>query len=276
MDLRQWTIDAFASQTFEGNPAAVVPLPDWLDTGLMQAIAEENNLSETAFFVETSPGRYGLRWFTPQLEVDLCGHATLASAFVVFSHVAPGLNEVVFDTRSGPLTVMRGTGGLLVMDFPAITATLPVDAPGIGRRLAETMGCPLPAEVFAAPDLMAVFDDAGAVRALSPRGALGQLLADLGMRGLIATAPSDDPKYDFVSRFFAPNHGIPEDPVTGSAHCKLAPYWGARLGKSRMIARQISPRGGTVVCELAGDRVKLSGTCVAFAQGVIHLPVGAT
>lgn len=271
MDLKQWTIDAFATQVFEGNPAAVVPLADWLDDGLMQAIAQENNLSETAFFVESAPGRYGLRWFTPQMEVDLCGHATLASAYVVFSHVAPGLNAVTFDTRSGPLTVTRAAGGLLEMDFPAIAAKVPDGAAEIGRRLAAVMGCPEPDEVYAAPDLMAVFAEARAVRALSPQAGLGPLLSELGMRGLIATAPSDDPAFDFVSRFFAPNHGIPEDPVTGSAHCKLAPYWAQRLGKTRMTARQISPRGGTVVCEVAGNRVKLAGTCAPFAQGVIRV-----
>jgi PhzF family phenazine biosynthesis protein len=247
-------------------------LAAWLDDKLMQAIALENNLSETAYFVETGPGRYGLRWFTPQSEVDLCGHATLGSADVLFRHVAPKLDGVTFDTRSGPLTVVRREAGLLEMDFPAIAAKVPDDAAGIGKRLAEVMGCDAPAEVYAAPDLMAVFDEAASVRALSPQGGLGALLNDLGMRGLIATAKSDDPQHDFVSRFFAPNHGIPEDPVTGSAHCKLAPYWAKRLGKAKMTARQISPRGGTVVCEVVGDRVKLGGTCVEYSSAEIALP----
>ncbi len=269
MTLRQWVIDAFADAPFEGNPAAIVPLRAWLDDALMQKIAAENNLSETAFFVETAPGRYGLRWFTPAMEVDLCGHATLASAHVVFNHVAPSLDAVTFDTRSGPLTVTRGEGDLMTMDFPAIAAATPDGADEIGARVAAAMGTPAPAEVFTAPDLMIVFDDAAVVRALTPQGALGPLLSELGMRGLIATAPSDDDRYDFVSRFFAPNHGIPEDPVTGSAHCKLMPYWAKRLGRDRLTARQISPRGGTVICELKGDRVTLTGRCEAFLEGVL-------
>lgn len=272
MRLKQWNVDAFASKLFEGNPAAVVPLAAWLPDGVMQQVALENNLSETAFLVETAPGRYGLRWFTPEHEVDLCGHATLGSAFVLFNFVAPSLKTVTFDTRSGALTVARREGGLLEMDFPAIAAKVPDDAKAIGYRLADAMGCDEPSEIYAAPDLMAVFGEAASVRALSPRGPLGPLLDELGMRGLIATAPSDDGRYDFVSRFFAPNHGIPEDPVTGSAHCKLAPYWAKRLGKTRMIARQISRRGGTVVCEIAGDRVKLSGSCVPFLAGEIEAP----
>ena len=272
MDLTFWQIDAFATQPFEGNPAAIMPLKSWLPDALMQSIALENNLSETAYLVETAPGRYGLRWFTPQHEVDLCGHATLASAYVLFNIVAPHLKAVTFDTRSGPLIVHRRDNGLIEMDFPAIASTPLADAPALARRIAETLNCPPPSEVFAAPDLMAVFDDAAAVRALTPHGALAGLLTDLNMRGLIATAPSDGPAYDFVSRFFAPNHGIPEDPVTGSAHCKLMPYWARRLGRTKLTARQISPRGGTVICELAGDRVKLAGKCTPFLKATITLP----
>lgn len=269
MTLKQWVIDAFADAPFEGNPAAVIALARWLDDGLMQRIAAENNLSETAFFVETAPGRYGLRWFTPAMEVDLCGHATLASAHVVFNHVAPGLEAVTFDTRSGPLTVTRAGGDMMTMDFPAIHAAVPEGAAEIGARVAAILGCPVPAEVFTAPDLMIVLESAAAVRALSPHAGLGPLLSDVKMRGLIATAPSDDARYDFVSRFFAPNHGIPEDPVTGSAHCKLMPYWVKRLGKTKLTARQVSPRGGTLVCELKGERVTLTGRCEAFLEGVL-------
>ncbi len=272
MDLRLWQIDAFAGKPFEGNPAAVMPLEAWLPDASMQSIALENNLSETAFLVRTEPGRYGLRWFTPEKEVDLCGHATLASASIVFRRLEPGLDRVVFDTRSGPLTVDKGEGGAMTMDFPAIASAPVADGPALARRLAEAMRCPVADEIFAAPDLMAVFADASAVRALKPGGALAELLDATGMRGLIATAPSDDPRFDFVSRFFAPNHGIPEDPVTGSAHCKLAPYWARRLGKSRLVARQVSPRGGTVICELADGRVKLTGTCVEVLAGVMTLP----
>lgn len=267
--LKQWVIDAFATKLFEGNPAAVVPLNAWLDDALMQAIALENNLSETAFFVESAPGRYGLRWFTPQHEVDLCGHATLASAYVVFNHVAPKLERVVFDTRSGPLTVTRREAGWMEMDFPAIAAHVPENAAEIGRTLAEALGCDARAEIYAAMDLMAVFGSAAEVRALEAERVSARMLNGMGLRGFIATAPSDDPRYDFVSRFFAPNHGIPEDPVTGSAHCKLAPYWAKRLGRTVLTARQVSPRGGTVMCEVVGDRVKLAGTCVEFAAGTI-------
>lgn len=269
MTLKQWVIDAFADAPFEGNPAAVVPLRAWLDEALMQKIAAENNLSETAFFVETAPGRYGLRWFTPAMEVDLCGHATLASAHVLFNHVAPSLESVTFDTRSGPLTVTRGADDLMTMDFPAIAAAVPADAAAIGAKAAAILKSPVPSEVFTAPDLMLVFQDAAAVRALTPQGGLGALLTELGMRGMIATAPSDDDRYDFVSRFFAPNHGIPEDPVTGSAHCKLMPYWAKRLGKTKLTARQISPRGGTVICEIKGERVTLTGRCEAFLEGTL-------
>jgi len=269
MSLKQWVIDAFADAPFEGNPAAIVPLTRWLDDALMQRIAAENNLSETAFFVGTAHGRYGLRWFTPASEVDLCGHATLASAHVVFNHVAPALKEVTFDTRSGPLVVTRAGGDLMTMDFPSIIAKVPDGAEALAGKLATVMGSPVPDEVFTAPDLMAVFKDAAAVRALAPVGGLAALLTEVGMRGLIATAPSDDPRFDFVSRFFAPNHGIPEDPVTGSAHCKLMPYWAKRLGKTELTARQISPRGGTVICALKGDRVTLTGRCEAFLEGVL-------
>jgi PhzF family phenazine biosynthesis protein len=267
--LKQWVVDAFADAPFEGNPAAVVPLAAWLDDGLMQRIAAENNLSETAFFVESEPGRYGLRWFTPASEVDLCGHATLASAHVVFSYVAPSLERVIFDTRSGPLTVVRGSGDDMTMDFPAIVGRVPDGADALARRLAAVMGSPVPLEIFTAPDLMVVFEDAADVLALSPQGGLSDLLNDVSMRGLIATAPSDDARYDFVSRFFAPNHGIPEDPVTGSAHCKLMPYWAKRLGRTRLVARQVSPRGGTVICELKGDRVTLTGRCELFLEGTL-------
>lgn len=272
MRVKQWNVDAFANAPFEGNPAAVVPLEAWLPDDAMQKIGMENNLSETAFLVQTAPGRYGLRWFTPTMEVDLCGHATLGSAFVLFNFVAPELNAVTFDTRSGPLTVMRRGDGLIEMDFPAIATKAPVDAAEIGARLAAAMGCDVPAEIFVAPDLMAVFDDAASVRAITPQGGLGPLLRELGIRGFIATAKSDDPAYDFISRFFAPNHGIAEDPVTGSAHCKLMPYWAERLGRTKLTARQVSKRGGTLVCELVGDRVKLSGRCVPFLTGEIEVP----
>lgn len=271
MDLTLYQIDAFATRPFEGNPAAIVPLGAFLPDALMQAISAENNLSETAFLVERARGRFELRWFTPVAEVDLCGHATLASAFVVFTRLAPDLEAIVFDTRSGPLGVRRGEGGLLTMDFPALPPRpLPEEA-AVKDAMVRMLDCPSLEELHAAPDLMAVFADTQAVRRLAPTAAMGELLSRTGLRGLIATAPSDDPRFDIVSRYFAPNHGIPEDPVTGSAHCILAPYWAARLGQPRLTARQISPRGGTVVCDLMGGRVALSGTCAPYLEGRITI-----
>ena len=270
MTLRQWVIDAFADAPFEGNPAAVVPLARWLDDALMQRIAAENNLSETAFFVATAPGRYGLRWFTPGAEVELCGHATLASAHVIFTHLKPALEGVTFDTLSGPLVVTRGADGLMEMDFPAAARTLLGDGREIGRRLAAATGCAEPDEIYATPDLMAAFPSAAHVRGFTPGGGLAGFLDAQGARGLIVTAPGEG-GFDFVSRFFAPAIGVPEDPVTGSAHCRLAPYWSERLGKTRLIARQLSRRGGTVICELKNGRVALSGRCAPFLTGLIHL-----
>jgi len=260
MKIRQYQIDAFAARVFEGNPAAVCPLRRWLDDALLQAIAAENNLSETAFFVPSGAG-YALRWFTPASEVDLCGHATLAAAHVLFTHLGHPGPAVSFDTRSGMLTVTR-RGGLLEMDFPA--------RPPVPSAGAETLATALgrqPLEVLRADDYLAVFDSEATVRALTPDF---PLLATLDLRGVIVTAPgvSDD----FVSRFFAPRLGIPEDPVTGSAHCTLAPYWAGRLGKRRLSARQVSKRGGSVACELRDDRVLLSGAAVTFMEAEITLP----
>ena len=258
MKLRQYQVDAFARRLFEGNPAAVCPLEEWLDDAVLQAIAAENNLSETAFFVPNGQS-YDLRWFTPAAEVDLCGHATLASAFVLFEHLGHAAGTIAFETRSGTLTVRR-QDGLLVMDFPASTPE-PCEAP---QDLLEGLGRP-PAEVRAAADYVVVFDDEAAVRGLQPDFAR---LRRIRRRGVCATAPGDE--VDFVSRFFAPRFGIDEDPVTGSAHCQLTPYWAARLGKSELRARQVSPRGGEVLCELRGDRVLLSGSAVLFSEGTIE------
>lgn len=259
MKLRQYQVDAFAARVFEGNPAAVCPLESWLDDALLQAIAAENNLSETAFFVATEQG-FQLRWFTPVREVDLCGHATLASAHVLFEILGHTEDVVSFSTRSGELSVRR-TEGLLAMDFPAIPPR-PCAAPaalieGLGRR---------PLEVLAADDYIAVLDSEAAVRALSPD--LSRL-AELDLRGVIVTARGDE--VDFVSRFFGPKYGIPEDPVTGSAHCELAPYWAALFERRSLRARQVSRRGGNVHCELHGDRVILSGTAVTFMEAVIEI-----
>lgn len=259
MKLKQYQVDAFAARVFEGNPAAVCPLDHWLDDALLQAIAAENNLSETAFFVPDDIG-FHLRWFTPVTEVDLCGHATLASAHVVFGILGYPHDVVRFMTRSGELSVRRANG-LLAMDFPA-RPPQPCDAPqaliaGLGRE---------PLRVLSADDYIAVLDSEETVRELQPDFAA---LAKLGLRGVIVTAHGRD--RDFVSRFFAPNYGIPEDPVTGSAHCELAPYWAGVLGRQTLRARQVSRRGGDVHCELKGDRVILSGRAVTFMEAMIDI-----
>lgn len=260
MKLRMYQVDAFASQVFEGNPAAICPLPAWLDDAVMQAIAQENNLSETAFFVADGED-FQLRWFTPNQEVDLCGHATLATAHVLYAQLAYVRPQAVFHTRGGVLTVAR-QGDALVMDFPALAAQ-PCAAPA---ALVEGLGLAI-AEAWAADDYLVVLDDAEQVRQLAPDMAA---LSRLDRRGVCVTAPG--PGVDFVSRFFAPKYGIPEDPVTGSAHCMLVPYWAERLGKSQLQARQISPRGGDVLCELRGERVLLSGRAITYMVAEVSLP----
>lgn len=257
MKIRQYQVDAFATRAFEGNPAAVCPLESWLDDALLQAIAEENNLSETAFFVPVEKG-FKLRWFTPVKEVDLCGHATLAAAHVIFENLGYSGQSITFETRSGDLTVKR-KGNLLEMDFPS----LPPKPCAFSETLAQVLG-QRPIEVLAADDYLAVFDSEATVRALTPNQAL---LGQLDLRGVIVTAPGSD--VDFVSRFFAPKFGIPEDPVTGSAHCELAPYWADKLGKSTLTAKQVSRRGGNIACEVKADRVILSGHAVTFMEAEI-------
>lgn len=259
MKIRQYQVDAFARRVFAGNPAAVCPLAAWLPDHLLQAIAEENNLAETAFFVPQDEG-FHLRWFSPLAEVDLCGHATLAAAYVLFNCLGYGKAVVDFATRSGRLSVER-RGGLLAMDFPAIAPT-PCRPP---VALIEGLGhCPL--EVLAADDYLAVFASEDDVRALAPDvGKLGQL----DRRGVIVTAPGV--AADFVSRFFAPKLGVTEDAVTGSAHCELAPYWSSKLGKSRLKAVQVSRRGGEVGCEMNGERVTLLGSAVLFMTAEIEV-----
>lgn len=254
-----YQIDAFADRVFAGNPAAVCPLEEWLDDATMQAIAAENNLAETAFFAREGD-EYRIRWFTPVLEVDLCGHATLASAFVLFTELEPDRTSVTFASRSGGLTVTRD-GARLTLDFPAI-ATEPCAAPPL---LAEGLGAE-PLEVRRGMDYMVVLANEAAVRAVQPRL---ELLARLDARGVIVTARGESA--DFVSRFFGPAAGIPEDPVTGSAHCALVPYWAAQLGKTELHARQISARGGELWCTEAGTRVLIAGHAVKFLQGAIEL-----
>ena len=258
MKIKQYQVDAFATRAFEGNPAAVCPLDSWLDDGLLQAIAEENNLSETAFFVPTVKG-FGLRWFTPVKEVDLCGHATLATAHIIFEKLGYDQPVITFETRSGDLFVKR-KGPQLEMDFPACPPT-PCALPDL---LAEGLG-QRPLEVWAADDYLAVFDSEATVRAITPNQAL---LAQLDLRCVVITAPGTE--VDFVSRVFGPKFGIPEDPVTGSAHCALAPYWGQRLGKDVLTARQVSRRGGNVGCALKSDSVLLSGSAVTVMESDIR------
>lgn len=257
MKLKLYQVDAFAAQVFEGNPAAVCPLEHWLDDAILQAIAEENNLSETAFFVPSKKG-FKLRWFTPVKEIDLCGHATLATAHIIFSTLGYSQQVITFETRSGELLVEK-KGSLLQMDFPVCTPVsckppdLLIDA--LGQR---------PIEVLAADDYMAVFDSEATIHAITPNQAL---LSQLDLRGVTICAPGAD--VDFVSRFFAPKFGVPEDPVTGSAHCSLAPYWANRLGKTTLNARQVSKRGGNITCEMKGDRVLLSGQAVTYMEAEI-------
>jgi PhzF family phenazine biosynthesis protein len=262
MRLPLYQIDAFVTgEPFSGNPAAVCPLDSWLPDELMQAIAAENNLSETAFFVPEGEG-YALRWFTPATEVDLCGHATLASAYVIFSFLAPSLQAVRFRTeKAGTLAVSRD-GELLALDFPARPPE-PCAAP---EGLAAALGR-APKAVLAARDYLAVYGDPEDVAALAPDFSA---IARLDRFAVIATAPGSG-GVDFVSRFFAPARGVDEDPATGSAHCTLIPYWAERLGKSRLLARQVSRRGGILHCELLADRVAIAGRAVLYLEGTIEV-----
>jgi len=260
MTIPIYQVDAFTLGPFSGNPAAVCPLDSWLDDDAMQNIAAENNLAETAFIV-TREGGYDLRWFTPTVEVDLCGHATLAAGYVVLNHLQPDLNSVSFETISGELIVSRD-GDRLSMDFPARAPT----RASVFEALSDALG-KAPSEVHMSRDVLAVYDDEQSVRDLSPDQA--KLLALEEGFGVIVTAKGKS--VDFVSRFFVPKGGIYEDPVTGSAHCTLVPFWAERLGWSELIAHQVSPRGGELRCELRGDRVIMSGRCVLFLTGNIHL-----
>lgn len=253
-----WQVDAFAERPFTGNPAAVVVLDGWPGDAWMQAVAAENNLSETAFLVREGDG-WRIRWFTPVVEVDLCGHATLASGWVVLDRLEPGAAQVTFASRSGPLTVHR-ENDRLVLDFPANRPRPTIFPDGIDRVLGRPVR-----EVLATRDhLVAVLDSADAVAGLAPDLAG---VAALPKWAVIVTAPGED--CDFVSRFFAPRKGVAEDPVTGSAHCVLTPFWAKRLGRSSLVARQLSPRGGTLFVEDAGDRIRIGGTVVPYLEGTI-------
>lgn len=271
MTLPIYQIDAFTDALFAGNPAAVVPLDRWPADSVLQAIAAENNLPETAFFAPDREGvaDYRLRWFTPTIEVELCGHATLASGWLILNRLEPKRRRVRFATMAGPLTVSRPDGEegedvALELDFPARPATqLPMPkgvADALGKR---------PSAFWLATKYMAVFDDPAHIRALKPD--LGWIKSLPRGDGLIVTAPGDEPGVDFLSRYFAPHAGIDEDPVTGSAHCTLAPYWAERLGKTVLTGHQVSRRGGLVGCRLEGGRVTLSGKAKLYLTGEIHV-----
>ncbi|MEM6513177.1 MAG: PhzF family phenazine biosynthesis protein [Pseudomonadota bacterium] len=257
--MKLFQVDAFARRPFEGNPAAVCPLESWPSEALMQAIAAENNLSETAFVVPETDG-YRIRWFTPTIEVDLCGHATLASAWVLFHRLGHAKDMIQFLSRSGPLSVRRN-GEHLTLDFPAqVPEPIAVPLALVDSLQREPVAC------YRHNDIVLVYDDEHFVRSVQPDLAR---LADVDTRGVIITAAAAE--YDFVARFFGPRAGVPEDPVTGSAYTQLAPVWSERLGKSRFSARQVSQRGGDLLCELKDDRVLITGTAVCVLEGSLSL-----
>ena len=268
MKIPVYQVDAFTDKRFHGNPAAICPLEQWLPDSVLQAIAAENNLSETAYYVRANEhaanggkGQIELRWFTPAVEVDLCGHATLAAAMVILDvRKETAADQVEFRTKSGSLVVHRD-GDRYALDFP----TRPAVQVEAHRDLVAALGAE-PSEILAARDYLCVFSSEAEVRALEPDMAK---LATLDRFGMIVTARGEN--CDFVSRFFAPAKGVNEDPVTGSSHCTLIPYWAKRLGKDWMRARQISARGGELWCEMRGDRVRIAGHGVLFLEGKIEI-----
>jgi len=259
--LPMWQVDAFSARRFAGNPAAIVSLDAWLPDEILQAIALENNLSETAYLLRDGDD-YQIRWFTPLVEVSLCGHATLASAWVVFQRLEPGRRRVVFQSESGPLPV-EAEGDKLVLDFPQSKLEPATDGASIVAALGR-----VPRELFAGHQWLALYESEAEIRAIEPD--MAALIAT-GIHGVIVTAPGND--CDFVSRFFAPSAGVPEDPTTGSAHTRLAPFWAQKLGKTRFHARQLSARGGELWCELgpAEGRVRIAGQVTPFLEGTIEI-----
>ena len=262
MKLNLYQIDAFTDKVFGGNPAAVCILDEWLDTAIMQRIAEENNLAETAFVVQRNSS-YELRWFTPEIEVDLCGHATLGTAYVLFNNHGHQENTIRFNSpRSGELFVEKQANGFMTLDFPADDIIGIQGVLQIERAIGLT-----PMRTFKGKtDYMLVYNSQQEIESIQPNF---HLLDALDCRGVIVTAPGDE--VDFVSRFFAPKCGIPEDPVTGSAHTSMTPYWSKALGKSKLTASQLSKRGGQLICEDAGERIKISGKAVPYMVGEITL-----
>lgn len=269
MRLPLYQIDAFAPQALAGNAAAVMPLEEWLPDRLLQALARENNLSETAFFRPGEGDAFELRWFTPTVEVDLCGHATLAAGFVLMTEIDPTLDEVAFESRSGRLGVRRmdRKGRLFALDFPR-HGLRPVPLP---QALAAAIGA-APCEAFDGPNHLLVYEREQEIADLAPdMAALAAVLAGSG-RGAICTAPCESGAGDAVSRYFAPASGIPEDAATGSAHCMIAPYWAERLGKAEIHALQLSARGGELFCRLEGERVEIAGRAIKYLEGIATLP----
>lgn len=261
MKLTIYQVDAFAEKVFKGNPAAVIPLEDWIDDSLMQQIAMENNLSETVFFVKADAG-YHIRWFTPEYEIDLCGHATLASAYVIKNFIEPHIVDIHFTTEKvGPLKA-TAKDGAYTLDFPARLPE-PCEAP---EKLLPSLGISTAVEVLRSRDYFVVLPNEEAVRNVEPDYTL---MSELDTIGVIVTAKGHDA--DVVSRCFYPGAGIPEDPVTGSAHCNVVPYWSEKLHKTKLFCQQLSPRGGDLQCELVGDRVLMSGKCVLYMRGEITL-----
>ncbi|WDY59524.1 PhzF family phenazine biosynthesis protein [Pseudomonas sp. PSKL.D1] len=262
MQLEIFQVDAFSAEPFGGNPAAVIPLESWLPDAVLQRIAEENNLSETAYFVRNGE-TYDLRWFTPAVEVDLCGHATLASAYVLFEQLGEQAQVLRFNTRSGELRVSRGNDGQLAMDFPAKQPMAEATPAG----LLEALGLSEARGVYRTDDLLVVIDDAALLGTIKPDFTA---LAEFDVRGIAVTAPHQ--AFDFVTRWFGPRVGVNEDPVTGSAHTSLAPYWAERFGKQVLRCQQGGARKGQLCCEVPGNgRVIISGYAALYMRGVVHL-----
>ena len=259
MKLPIFQIDAFAENLFEGNPAAVIPLEKWLPDELLQKIAQENNLSETAFFIKEGD-EYHIRWFTPTVEVNLCGHATLASAYVIFEGLDVQVEKITFHSKSGELEVTK-KGELMELNFPVATIVKCEVSVEITRAFGKE-----PIEVWKSDDYIAVYENESDIVSLAPDF---KVLGELACRGIIATSRGEDA--DFVSRFFAPACGVDEDPVTGSAHCALMPYWAKELGKNKLSAAQLSERGGKLQCELLGSRVLIAGKAKKYLEGKIEL-----
>lgn len=260
MKLDIYQVDAFTKTLFKGNPAAIVPLKEWISDAQMQSIAAENNLAETAFIVHEKKG-FRIRWFTPAVEVDLCGHATLAAAYLYFKELGYSENTIIFNSKSGPLSV-NWADEVLFLDFP----TDVISSTPLPENLEKALGASITNCIKGKTDILVELPSQSAIEALTPDF---RLLSTIKARGIIATAKGD--KVDFVSRFFAPQSGIDEDPVTGSAHTTLIPYWAEKLNKNQMNALQLSKRGGELRCELRNNRVLIGGNAVLYLKGEIYI-----